>query len=122
MNNNLLLIAAAGIAYAVLRPKTGTLITQTGAGTTATGAASYVPTTTPASTTNQSGWANTAGNIVAGAGTAVSIIKTGASIWDDLKDALHVKSAVPPVQASITADVTADQSAGIWAGPKLEIS
>jgi len=49
------------------------------------------------------------------AGTAASLIKTGSSVWGDLKDALHIKPAVAPMQA----DVTADQSGGgIWAGTR----
>jgi hypothetical protein len=115
MNKNLLVIAAAATAYALLRPKSTPLLASRGSG--ATGAASYVPTTTT-TTTTAPGWAGTVSNVVGAAGTAVGIIKTGSSLWDELKGALHI----PATQAPTQADVTADQSAGIWAGPKTQIS
>ena len=110
MNKYLLLIAASAAAYAVLRPKTTTLLAD--AGSVATGAASYVP-STPTPTPTSSGWATAANNVLGVATTATSLITAGTSVWSDLKDALHVGGATT---APVTAPSMADQSARLWGG------
>jgi len=109
MNKNLLFIGAAGALYWYVRNQSSASTAATNSLTT--GAASYVPPTAPPTTAPASSWLTTAVNT---ATQGVSLVKTVSTAWSDIKGALQ-----QPVAAPATADVTADSSGGIWAGPAV---
>lgn len=114
MNKNLLLIAAAAVGYALLRPKN---VVPTSPYPTAatTGAASYVPAANSTTGSTSPSWLS---NAAGGVATGVSILKTGIDLFGEIKGALAPTTArtTAATTAATTASPTAD-SGNIWAGP-----
>lgn len=107
MNKNLLLLAGAGAAFWYLRKQASTTTATTTTPNLTSGAVSYVPSKT---TPSGSSWLTAAVGV---ASTGAAAIKTGVSLFDDVRTALHLDAA--PAVASPVASVTADGS-DVWAG------